>query len=112
MLDIKFVRDNPDKVEQALKDRGSAMNLDEFLALEKKRRELLSAVETLKSKRNAVSQEISKIKKNGGNADELIAFGNETNWIKPIIDYAHQYAKQVKNDYGEYVKAYKSGYFS
>jgi uncharacterized protein (DUF2252 family) len=46
------------------------------------------------------------------NADGLIAFGNETNWIKPIIDYAHQYAKQVKNDYGEYVKAYKSGYFS
>lgn len=73
MLDIKFVRDNPDKVGQALKARGSAMNLDEFLTLEKKRRELLSEVETLKSKRNAVSQEISKIKKSGGNADELIA---------------------------------------
>lgn len=73
MLDIKFVRDNPDKVGQALKARGSAMNLDEFLTLEKKRRELLSEVETLKSKRNAVSQEISKIKKSGGNANELIA---------------------------------------
>jgi seryl-tRNA synthetase len=72
MLDIKFVRDNTEIVKQALANRGMTLGLDEFTALEKKRRELLSDVETLKNKRNTVSQEISRIKKGGGQADELI----------------------------------------
>lgn len=73
MLDIKFVRENPEKVQQALKNRGAAMNLDEFLNLEKERRSLLSEVEALKSKRNTVSQEISRLKKAKENADGLVA---------------------------------------
>ncbi len=72
MLDIKFVRDNPEKVEQALKNRGSAMSLAEFIGREKERRELLAQVEVLKNKRNTVSQEISKKKKAGENADDMI----------------------------------------
>ncbi|BBB90994.1 MAG TPA: serine--tRNA ligase [Methylomusa anaerophila] len=73
MLDIKFVRDNPEKVEQALKNRGGGAGLGDFLALEKERRELLSEVEILKSKRNAVSQEISQLKKAGQDAGGMIA---------------------------------------
>lgn len=73
MLDIKFVRENPEKVQQALKNRGAAMNLDEFLSLEKERRSLLGEVESLKNKRNTVSQEISKLKKAKENADDLVA---------------------------------------
>lgn len=72
MLDIKFVRDNPEKVEAALQSRGITLGLSEFLGLEKKRRELLGEVEALKNKRNTVSQEISRLKKTGGAADELI----------------------------------------
>lgn len=72
MLDIKFIRDHLDVVEQALKNRGSAISLDGFLAREKERRELINEVETLKSRRNSVSQEISKMKKAGENADALI----------------------------------------
>lgn len=72
MLDIKFVRDNTEKVEQALKNRGASMNLAEFIGYEKERRELLAEVETLKNKRNTVSQEISKKKKAGENADDMI----------------------------------------
>jgi seryl-tRNA synthetase len=72
MLDIKFVRENPAVVQQALANRNTAVNLDDFLALEKKRREVLSEVEALKSRRNTVSQEISRLKKSGENADELI----------------------------------------
>lgn len=73
MLDIKFVRSNPEIVEQALKNRGSAMSLTEFIKLEKERRELLAEVETLKNKRNTVSQEISQKKKTKENADDMIA---------------------------------------
>lgn len=72
MLDIKFVRDNPEKVEQALKSRGSSLSLAEFIGREKERRELLAEVEVLKNKRNTVSQEISKKKKAGENADDMI----------------------------------------
>ncbi len=73
MLDSKFVRENPEKVVQALKNRGLDLSLDEFLALEKKRRELLVEVEALKSKRNTVSQEISRLKKSNAPADDMIA---------------------------------------
>ena len=72
MLDIKFVRSNPEVVEQALKNRGAAMSLTEFINREKERRELLAEVETLKNQRNTVSQEISKKKKAGENADDMI----------------------------------------
>lgn len=72
MLDIKFIRDNTDAVEQGLASRGAAVGLDEFLRLEKQRRELLQEVELLKSKRNAVSQEISQMKKSGHCADDRI----------------------------------------
>lgn len=72
MLDIKFVRDNHEKVEQALKNRGAAISLTEFIGREKERRELLAEVEVLKNKRNTVSQEISRKKKAGENADDMI----------------------------------------
>lgn len=73
MLDIKFIRDNTDTVLQALQNRAAAMNLDQFIVFERERRELLSEVESLKNKRNVVSQEISKLKKAKENADELVA---------------------------------------
>lgn len=73
MLDMKFVREHPAEVEQAMKNRNMEMKLDEFMSLEQKRRELLQKVEADKSKRNAVSAEISKMKKAGQNADKEIA---------------------------------------
>ena len=72
MLDIKFVRDNTELVQQALINRGTNLDLNEFLELEKKRRAVLAEVEALKSKRNTVSQQISVMKKNKENADDLI----------------------------------------
>lgn len=73
MLDMKFVRDNPEKVQAALRNRGGSISLDGFLALEKERRDLLVEVEGLKSLRNNVTQEISRMKRAGENADAKIA---------------------------------------
>ena len=73
MLDMKFVREHTAEVVQAMKNRNMDMNLDEFSALEQKRRELLQEVEADKSQRNAASAEISKMKKAGQNADAQIA---------------------------------------
>jgi len=72
MLDLKFVRDNLPLVEQALNNRNASVDLTEFTGLEKRRRELLVEVEALKSKRNTVSQEVSRLKKAGQDAEALI----------------------------------------
>ena len=73
MLDLKFVRENPELVMDAMRKRNANVNLDEFLELEKKRRELTLQVEALKSQRNAASQEIGKMKKAGESADAQMA---------------------------------------
>lgn len=77
MLDIKFVRENPDKIIEALKKRGYPLNVffseNGFLSLEKERLELLREIEQKRAVRNSVSQEIAKIKKAGGEPKELIS---------------------------------------
>lgn len=69
MLDMKFVRENPDAVVAAVKKRNGNLDLTEFLALDKERREIVQSVEQLKKQRNDASQEIGKLKKAGQNAD-------------------------------------------
>lgn len=63
MLDINLIRENPDIVRKALRDRQSdAAPVDEILVLDSKRRGLLVEVETLKAEKNAVSKEIGQMK--------------------------------------------------
>lgn len=73
MLDIKLVRSNPEIVIEGMKKRGMDLDLAPFLALDEERRKLLVEVEELKSRRNSVSKDIGRMKKNGENADDLVA---------------------------------------
>ena len=73
MLDMNFVRENPDAVKEALAKRHSKIDLDAFLELDKQRREVILSVEKLKSQRNSASQEIGRMKKAGENADAQMA---------------------------------------
>lgn len=74
MLDIRLLRNHYDKVAQALESRQASIELiAEFPKLDGSRREKLTESDQLKNRRNVVSQEVAKIKKSGGNADELIA---------------------------------------
>lgn len=64
MLDAKFVRNEPEKVRQALINRNDdAAKLDEFLTLDEKWRQDLYDVEQLKAERNTVSEHIASMKK-------------------------------------------------
>ena len=72
MLDIKFVRDNMDRVLEMLKKRNNPMQLDDFKSLEEKRRAIIGETETLKGQRNNVSKQISEMKKKKENTDQLI----------------------------------------
>src|SRR5215470_13279854 len=63
MLDINLIRETPDVVRLALKNRQmDSAPIDEILKLDEKRRTLLTQVEQLKAERNTVSKEIGKLK--------------------------------------------------
>ncbi|SEM74907.1 seryl-tRNA synthetase [Paenibacillus sp. cl141a] len=73
MLDVKILRSEYSRVEEALKNRGKSLDLiADFPKLDARRRELLQESESLKNRRNTVSAEVAKLKKNRENADELI----------------------------------------
>lgn len=73
MLDLKFIRANPDLVRAGLRKKRAEANLDSLLALDEKRRVKLTEVEQLKARRNSVSEEVARLKKAGQNADAIIA---------------------------------------
>ncbi|MGM0904826.1 MAG: serine--tRNA ligase [Bacillota bacterium] len=73
MLDVKYLRTNFEEVKQKLQHRGEDLtDFGKFEALDVKRRELLVETETLKGKRNEVSQQIALLKKEKKDADALI----------------------------------------
>lgn len=72
MLDLRYVRTNPEIVKEALQKRNSSLSLDEFLEQEETRRKLLFEVENLKAQRNTVSEEVGRLKKSGEDAESLI----------------------------------------
>ena len=74
MLDIKRVRDNFAEIKEMLLTRNEDLgNLDDFEGLDAKRRELIAKTEELKAERNKVSEQISIMKRNKENADDVIA---------------------------------------
>ena len=75
MLDIKFIRSNPELVKQAVHNRNGNLDkeIDELLEIDVKRRELIAKTESLKAQQNADSKKIPQIKKEGGDASAIMA---------------------------------------
>ena len=84
MLDIKVIRENPDKVKAAMKSRNKDMDalVDEILAIDAQRRELIVKTDELKAQQNAASKQIPQIKKEGGDISEIM---QQMNAIKEAI---------------------------
>jgi seryl-tRNA synthetase len=72
MLDLKFVRDNPEAVSRALADKGEEADLAGFTSGDERRRELLREVEQLKNRRNVVSEQVAELKRQGQDAGAII----------------------------------------
>jgi len=68
MLDIKFIRENPDKVKEALKNRNIDLNIDSLIQLDKEQRNLIVESDILKNLRNKASEEIAALKRDGKDA--------------------------------------------
>ncbi|MBC7083667.1 MAG: serine--tRNA ligase [Firmicutes bacterium] len=88
MLDIKLIRQNPEIVRDALARRGEDdAVLDEVLAADEERRKLIYEVEQLKKRRNEVSDDIARMKKDGRDASAAILEMREVSAkIKEIDD--------------------------
>jgi len=56
MLDIKFIRENPDIVKAAIKNRNLKLDIQEVLGLDSERRKILVEVEGLKAEKNTISK--------------------------------------------------------
>ena len=66
MLDIKFVRENPDLVDKACESRQNAhWDRERFFELDEERRSLIAEVEGLQATRNAASKEIGQLMRDG-----------------------------------------------
>ena len=98
MLDIKLLRNNPEVVREALKKRGSDLDLSPFLRLDEQRRVKLVEVEVLKNKRNVVSEEIGRLKKQGQAAEEMVAeMRDVSQQVKEMDDEIKQIEDQLQN---------------
>ena len=73
MHDLSYFREHLDVFADMAKKRNITLDLDGFRALDKERRELITATEQLKAQRNKASDEIARLKKEKQNADALIA---------------------------------------
>jgi seryl-tRNA synthetase len=73
MLDIKFIRENPELVRQGIKNKNETDKLDDLLKLDEQRRELILKTDELKHKRNEASSQIPKMKKAGEDVTSVLA---------------------------------------
>lgn len=75
MLDVKFIRENTAKCKERLALRGKSYDaeIDQILALDDKRKEIITKVETMKAEQNKVSKQIPQMKKAGEDTTAVMA---------------------------------------
>ncbi len=90
MLDRKYIRENIEEVEKALKNRQLESPLDRFEELEEKRRDLLYENEKLRHKRNVNSDKIGELKREGKDASHIIKE------MKEVSDKIKEYDEKLE----------------
>ena len=77
MLDVRLLRDHLDEVKARMATRGGVVDWEQFLNIDRERREALASIERLKENKNRLSGEIGKLKKSGGDAAALMREGEQ-----------------------------------
>ncbi|MBR1977306.1 serine--tRNA ligase [bacterium] len=73
MLDIKLIRENPEKINELLKRRNPELTINNVLKLDEERRKIQFEADKCRAERKNISQKIGIMKKNGENTDEIQA---------------------------------------
>lgn len=71
MLDIKLIRENPEKINELLKRRNPDLSIDEVIQIDIERRAVQTEADELRATRKTESQKIGELKKNGENTDKI-----------------------------------------
>lgn len=79
MLEIKWIRENPDQFDAAMQKRGAAFRAAEILTLDEEKRKKTQLIQELQAKRNKFAQEIAVVKKSGKDASALLEESKKTN---------------------------------
>lgn len=97
MLDLNFVRGNLALVEDKLRARGAdpAALLGNFRALDQQRRQAITQAETLKARRNDLSQQVGQLKRQGQDATALM---EETRSLKESLDELDKTAARLDDE--------------
>ncbi|MGD9007746.1 MAG: serine--tRNA ligase [Desulfobacteraceae bacterium] len=98
MLEIKFVTQNLDKVEQALNNRGANADLNALAAADRQRKTVLGEIEQLRHQRNVVSEKIAALKKEGQDANEMVGqMRSVGERIKALDKKLSEHVEQVRH---------------
>ena len=79
MLDIKWIRENPEEFDSAMQKRNADFKASEILELDAEKRKKTALIQELQAKRNKFAQEIAMVKKSGGDASDLFAESKKLN---------------------------------
>ena len=71
MLDIKLIRENPEKINELLKRRNPELSVDKVLEIDVERRKIQTQADELRALRKSESQKIGEMKKKGENTDKI-----------------------------------------
>ena len=98
MLDLKFIRENPQLVREAIQKKREKDRIDEILKLDEDRRGLLQKSEAIKSERNKLADEVARSKRQGKDASQLIADGKEKgDSLKKLEEDLNEVEKKLNN---------------
>ena len=86
MLDVRFVRENPEAVKTAMKNRHADVDVDAILEPDARRRTLVAEADTLKAERNKRSKSIGQAIKEGGDPAEIKAKVREMGERISVLD--------------------------
>ncbi|GAB5465268.1 MAG: serine--tRNA ligase [Candidatus Kapaibacteriales bacterium] len=95
MLDLRFIRENKEKVQKNAEAKNASVNTDTIIQLDQSRRETITEVEQLKAKRNESSKAIGLAKRNGEDASEAMA---ATRKIGEDIKDLDEKLKEIENE--------------
>ena len=97
MIDIRLIRDDPDAIKHRLLKKGAdcSAEIDRILELDAQRRSIIASVESDKADQNKASKQIPQIKKDGGDATEIIS---QMNALKDRIRDAEAGLRGVEDE--------------
>ncbi len=94
MLDIKFIRENKEKIKEAVKNKNISLDLDELLALDEERRKMQAKIDNLRAQRKEIAKQFKGVRP----SEEQIRKGKK---IKEEIAKQEEEFKKINEKYEE-----------